>query len=328
MSEENDYNKELQSKEGTLDSNENNKISNLGKVDSLRGRTGQLSQDDPEVKKLNETLGYIRLETADFPSGGRFYRDDLTIMIRAAKVGEIRDYSMIDETNMKDVDDKLNAMLISCTRIMFGDMKGSYKDILEEDRIFLILKIRELSFKEGENKLVMPIKKRNCIKDTCDSQKNVDLHTRNLQFEQVDDSLEKYYDINDRCFKIQTRDHGVIVMAPPTIGVMRAVAEYVRTKEESGESYDKSSLQLLPYLVREWRGLNNKEIFTITSSYNGWNQSKYSLIFRLAEMLKVGIKQDLVFSCESCGAEVTAPLTFPGGAKALFIVSDITSELL
>ena len=44
--------------------------------------------------------------------------------------------------------------------------------------------------------------------------------------------------------------------------------------------------------------------------------------------MKVGVKPEMGFPCKSCGEEVTVPLTFPGGIKALFIIPDISSELL
>ena len=44
--------------------------------------------------------------------------------------------------------------------------------------------------------------------------------------------------------------------------------------------------------------------------------------------MKIGIKPEMKFPCQGCGAEVTVPLTFPGGIKALFVISDIDSELL
>ena len=48
----------------------------------------------------------------------------------------------------------------------------------------------------------------------------------------------------------------------------------------------------------------------------------------LAEDMKIGVKPEMGFTCQSCGEEVTVPLTFPGGIKALFIIPDISSELL
>ena len=64
------------------------------------------------------------------------------------------------------------------------------------------------------------------------------------------------------------------------------------------------------------------------TSLQGWNTSKYSIVYRLAEQMKVGVKIEMNFPCNSCGDEVTVPLTFPGGVKSLFIIQDISSELL
>jgi len=306
---------------------ESGKITSLGKTDPKR-TLNLTTSDDEEVKRLNEMVGHQRLELGLLPSKGRFYRDDFEIFIRAARVGEIRDFSTIDENNIKDVDEKLNGILINCAKVMYGAQRGSYKDILEEDRIYILLAIRELTFKEGEQKLLMPVTKKSCKNSTCKAQESVELKTSNLQFSIPEDIIEKYYDPENRCYSVATKNYGTITMAPPTIGVMRAITDYVRAKEEKGQPWDKSMLSILPYLQREWRGWGEKEIFAATTSFQGWNSTKYSIIYRLAEQMKIGVKPEMNFPCQSCGEEVTVPLSFPGGIKALFIISDITSELL
>jgi hypothetical protein len=211
---------------------------------------------------------------------------------------------------------------------MYGSQRGSYKDILEEDRIYLILAIRELTFKTGEQTLMMPVGKKSCKTSECKSQESVELRTENLQFNNVIDTIEKYYDSVDRCYSVSTKSYGEIKMAPPTIGVMRAITDYIRDREEKNQSWDKSTLAILPYLQREWRGWTEKDIFAKITSFQGWDATKYTIVYRLAEDMKVGVKPEMGFPCKSCGEEVTVPLTFPGGIKALFIISDISSELL
>ena len=130
-----------------------NAVTSLGKVDPLKGR-GLTSPDDPEIKRIQALVGYIEFDTANLPSGGNFYRSDMKIHIRPARVGEIRDFSTMDEQNIKDVDDKLNNMLMMCIKINFGKGAGSYKDLMEEDRIYLLLALRELTFKDGESQLL------------------------------------------------------------------------------------------------------------------------------------------------------------------------------
>ncbi len=332
-SHEDNIKKEFEAAEGIIDTkaevktNTDGKITELGKVNTNKG-SGITSVDDPEIKRIQALTGYIKLDLANFPSGGQFYREDFEIHIRAARVGEIREFSTLDEENILDVDEKLNSLLVNCTKIMYGNQRGSYRDVLEEDRIYLILSIRELTFKDGENKLMMPVGRKNCKTGTCKSQESVELRTGNLQFNETDDLLEKYYDVTNKCFTVPTKNHGEIVIAPPTIGVMRAVTDWIRSREEQNKPWDKSSLAILPYIQREWRGFNDKQIFSAITSFQGWDASKYSIIYRLVEKAKIGVKPEFVFPCESCSEEVTVPLTFPGGIKALFIIQDISSELL
>ncbi len=332
-SHEDNIKKEFAEAEGIVDTtaevktNDEGKVTELGKVDTTRG-SGITSIDDPEIQRIQSLTGYIKLDLANFPSGGQFYREDFEIHIRAARVGEIREFSTLDEENILDVDEKLNSLLVNCTKIMYGNQRGSYRDVLEEDRIYLILSIRELTFKEGENKLMMPVGRKQCKTGTCKSQESVELRTNNLQFNEQDELIEKYYDYENKCFTVATKNHGELVIAPPTIGVMRAITDWIRKREEENLPWDKSSLSILPYVQREWRGFKDKEIFSAITNFQGWDASKFSIIYRLVEKAKIGVKPEFNYPCESCGEEVTVPLTFPGGIKALFIIQDISSELL
>ena len=302
-------------------------VKELGKVDVNR-QMDKITSDDPEIKRLNAMVGYTNIDLNTFPSGGKFYRDDFEIHIRPAKVAEIRSFSTIDENNLREVDEGLNNIVLSCCKVMYGNQRGSYKDILEEDRIYLILSIRELTFKTGEQTLMMPISRKSCKTSSCNSQESVELRTDNLQFNSVVERFEKYYDEADKCYSVATKNYGIIKMAPPTIGVMRAITDYIRDREEKNQSWDKSTLAILPYLQREWRGWNEKDIFSKITSFQGWDATKYTIVYRLAEDMKVGVKPEMVFPCKSCGEGVTVPLTFPGGIKALFLIPDISTELL
>jgi hypothetical protein len=305
----------------------NSVVETLGKVDTNR-QMNKVTSDDPEIKRLNAMVGYTRLDLNSFPSKGKFYRDDFEIHIRPAKVAEIRNFSTIDEANLREVDEGLNNLVISCSKVMYGTQRGSYKDILEEDRIYLILSIRELTFKTGEHTLMMPVSGNSCKSSMCKSQEAVELRTSNLQFNSVVEKFEKYYDEGDRCYSIATKNYGVIQMAPPTIGIMRAITDYIRDREENNKNWDKSTLAILPYLQREWRGWTEKDIFAKITSFQGWDSTKYTIVYRLAEDMKIGVKPEMVFPCKSCSEEVTVPLTFPGGIKALFLIPDISTELL
>ena len=299
---------------------ESAKKDGLGKVDTKRGKGGLV--DSTELNS-DMILGFHTVHPADMPSGGLFYPSDVDIQIRPAKVAEIRHFSTLQERDLFDVDDKLNHIVQNCTKIRTKSRVMSWKDILEEDRIFIILAIRALTFSKGENKLQV---KKNC--PDCNTENTIEIANENLQFNSIPEDLMKYYDDYNRVLTIQTKSCGTIYMKPPTIGVMQVVTKYIREKERQGENWDKSHIQVLPYIQHEWRGFTEKEIFQSEVDFQGWDDTKYTLHYRLAEQIKVGVKPDVSCSCKACGAEVTAAINFRGGIKDLFVVSDISGELL
>ena len=297
----------------------------LGHVDVTRNAGHQIDENDPEYIRMKEFAGFIDLPLENLPSAGRFYRDDFRIRIRPALVKEIRNFSMIDEKNIQDVDEKLNDILVSCVKVSFGESMGSYKDILEEDRLYVILSVRELTFKNGENKIMMQASKK-CECGGCADA--YELKTDNIQCYTPDESVEKYYDSTIKGYRILTKSYGEIIMAPPTIGVMRAITDWARKKEEEHKTWDKSLFQLVPYLIREWRGFDERNIMAFATNIAGWDAKKFAVVFKMAEKIKVGVKPEFTYTCEKCGGTVTVPLSFQDGIRSLFVISDITDELL
>ena len=59
-----------------------------------------------------------------------------------------------------------------------------------------------------------------------------------------------------------------------------------------------------------------------------WSAAKYQNMFNLTDMIRVGVKETMKKSCDKCGTEVATPISFPGGIKSLFVISDISGELL
>ena len=88
--------------------------------------------------------------------------------------------------------------------------------------------------------------------------------------------------------------------------------------------------EILQYMVGNWRRLNSKSIFTILGELSTWPTEKFALVYRLIEKINIGIEFELKDRCETCGGEITVPITFPDGYKSLFVptVSDFGDELL
>jgi hypothetical protein len=272
------------------------------------------------AESSNFHLGYHDIDMETLFSKGRFYPQDTKISIRSAKVAEIRHFSTMDEGSLLDIEDKLNGIVKGCMRIEAPSKKLSYKDLLEEDRIAILLAIRDLTFPEAENKLMLT------AENSYGTTAEVELATRNLVGTKIPEEIEKYYDAVARCFRIKTKSSGEILMRPPSIGVMEEISKYLKTQQESRKRWDQAFIQILPYIQLDWRGFSQKEIFNQEVAFQGWNEKKYMVSYRLAEKMKIGAQPEMEVDVD--GETVMLPLDFPGGIKSLFIISDLAGELL
>lgn len=280
----------------------------------------QFGQARPE-KTADQFLGWMVLDQQELPSKGKFYPHDTVIKIRSARAAEIRHFSTMDENNYIDMEEKLNHIVEMCTQITAGDKRLSYKDILEEDRIVLLLSIRDLTFPEPENKLILKGKTENSKIPV-----DIELSTKYLVATEVPSEIEAYYSSKERTYVIKTRSAGEVRMRPPSIGVMQEITKYLKDRQEKEVEFDKAFIQVLPYITPDWRQLNLPKIFNLEVDYKSWDQNKFMVIYRLAEKMKIGV--DTTLEMEYDGEVAKAPLDFPGGIKSLFIISDLAGELL
>jgi hypothetical protein len=226
----------------------------------------------------------------------------------------------MNEQNILDIEEKLNGIVKSCMRFESKSKKLSYKDLMEEDRVAVLLAIRDLTFPEPENKLNVP------AENSYGEKRDVEIATKNFTVNSIPEEIEKYYDAVARCYRVQTRSSGEILMRPPSIGVMEEVTKYIREQQEGKKRWDQAFVQVLPYVQLDWRGFNTKEIFNQEVAFQGWDEKKYMVVYRLAEKMKIGAEPEMEVDIE--GETVSVPLEFPGGIKSLFIISDLAGELL
>jgi len=294
---------------------ESEKPTSLGKVAGFGDR--------PEGDEPALLPGYHEIWKENFPSKGLFYPKESRFFIRAASVKEIRHFSTINDQDPFQVDEALNEIVKGCLMMRYPGKQASYKDLKEEDRIYIILSIRDLTFAEGENKLAVTVNCRDCGHEN-------QIEIKNHSFESIEptESIMKYYDDEKRKFVVSTKSSGIIEINPPTIGIMSHVTKYIRTSQEQGKKIDPAFVKSLPYMVQEWRGLNESQIQNLEIEFMRWDTKKYQVFNALTEMAKVGVKDQIHRECEKCGTEVRTPISFPGGIKSLFVISDISGELL
>ncbi len=283
-------------------------------------------QKKNEDKGEEFKMGWHNIPVSQFPSAGLFYPEDMRVQIRAATVKEIRQFSVVSDEDPFSIDEGMNHIMQSCINVNIKGKISNFKDILEEDRIHVVLAVRELTFKEGENQMHIPYE---C--EECGHEDKMKFSNDVLTAGKVKDEIMKYFDHESRTFKVRTKSSGVLEVKPPTIGVMRVITEWIKDNtqtEGQRKRIDQGFVKCLPFIVHDWRGFKKDKIKDIQVDFMGWDATKYSTFFHIVDMIKVGVDAECHTACSNCGAEVHTPIMFPGGIKSLFVVSDITQELL
>jgi hypothetical protein len=306
--------------EGTKPIETTEPVENIVKPTSLGKARDYVTRDNEEPAILP---GYVEVWPANFPTKGLFYARDMRVFIRPAAVKEIRHFSTINEQDPFSIDEALNEIVKSCLMMKSPGKQVSFKDLKEEDRIFIIMAIRDLTFVNGENGLVLkPICKE------CNHENELVVNNDTFERTELTDQILKYYNTETKTFDVETKSSGTIHIQPPSIGVMMETTKYIKRITEEGKKLDQSFMKILPYMISEWRGMTESTIKNLEVEFMTWDTTKYTVMNTLTELCRVGVKENLHMECAKCGSEVTTPVTFPGGIKSLFVISDISGELL
>lgn len=289
---------------------------------SNTNRSSKTVDKDEMSDNYNKTLGIIEIPLVNLPTKGIFYNADMRLYIRPAQTAEIKDYSLMDETNPLDINDKINNIISSCVELK-GAKLYSYKELVEDDKMFIALSVRELTFPKGESVIKM-----RPMCPHCEHENEFELRTENLQYYNENADLSKYFSREDKCYNVRTKDFGVIKLSSPRVGVMQQITEYAKNKQANRQKWDKAYIQILPYLILDWKGLNEKTITETLIGMQSWTPAKFSLLFRLIEMMRNGIKQTLSYNCVKCGHDLDVNVEIEGGMRTLFVPNNTLEQLI
>lgn len=331
---------ERESQEGaTFDSDESVKQekNSLGKAETheQKEKRERVENYDNKLKEefgssakdgLHVSIGYSEIPLDKLPSKGKFYPNKTSIQIRAAAGQELEHWSTMIEDNQIDVDKHFKDLIYSCMKFKIGTRTIKHGNLLEADKLYILLAIQEKTFDEQENRVVIKTK---CSK--CGTDNKVSLTSEKLEGNaESEELIEKYYDPENKRYSVQTKNFGELHFYPPSLGTMDFIYDYVGTKNRESQYYNKALLQLLPYLIEDFTDISEKDIISADTQIKSWDKKKLSVVYRLIEMIKVGVKPTLSYTCSKngCGSKEETPVRFPDGPKSLFLISDIEDELL
>ena len=289
----------------------------LSKLESKQNFTEHVA---PKVDNSRTSdLQYQAMDVKHFPCG-MFYPNGTILMIRPALVKEIQAYSIVDDNNFPDIIDKMDDILMSCVRVKYNDgTMGTYLDIKEQDRIFILFMIRELTFQQGMYLTVNTT----C---QCKADVQVELNRTNFVYFKLNDKLSKYFDNYSKSFVFEFKGQN-FELTMPNIGLQRSFTEYITEEVGQKREPNLSFLKIMPFLLGDRNAMTSKEIKEELNKYQSMSMDTFQFLNSAITYMKFGIEK-LRKVCVTCGKEVYTEMVFPNGASGIFVIHDAFDQYI
>ena len=147
-----------------------------------------------------------------------------------------------------------------------------------------------------------------------------------IDYINIDPKLMQYYNEKERCFVLTFKSGKVLKIDIPSVGITTFLKNYIARKRQAGETFDEDFLNFAPFIIREWRGLNDATYRQYILDSNTWDNAQISMLTTIRQMFLDTINPVVKYVDEG-GAERTVPLLFLGGFKSILLVSDPFEQL-
>lgn len=296
-----------------------NETTSLGNVNEISRNSGK-GFNQKETNDLAKEIGFLQVPLQDLPSGGLFYPEGTKIFIKAAQGAEVKHWSTIDEEDHYNIDDVLNHVIERCVKVSMPDRRASFKDLKDLDRFWLIFAVREYTFKDGENKLYAD------IPNSKNETERVEITKDVINYYNPNQSMMRFYNETKKCFTFTVKSTGeVINLYIPSVGVSSFLKDYRRVNEAKRQKIDEDFAMYAVFLFDDYKALTVDSYLEAERNSIGWSVNKISVLSKFVEFVKESINPSMTVNTSD--GEVTVPLNFRGGLKAIFLVQDIMDEL-
>lgn len=277
---------------------------------------------DSEQEITSISDGWIPVDREEMGIRSQFYPEDWVFYIRPATVQAIKNWTAIDEERPDIVNNVFNDIIRTCVKIQTNNSSVSWQNINSWDRFWFTLKIREMTFVTGEQKIE--------FEDTCsecDEDLTYTLRSENLFYEFPDEDLiENYW--NGANWVIDPSEYDLdsptITLYTPTIGKDQAIIDWATAKVRAGGKIDETFITYLVWLLPKASkdtAMLDRQIQKLYKEYKNWDVDTFSFMQDVIRNITINPSEKLRQTCPHCGAEVTSNVQFPNGIKAIFNVA-------
>jgi hypothetical protein len=258
-------------------------------------------------------LTFFNFDAKEMPCG-KYYPTGTIIMIRPAKVKEIQAYSMVDDNNFYDIVEKMNDMLQACVRIKYPNGSlASYLELKDQDRLYLIFMIREITFQQGNSLAVN-------ARCSCGNDIQIEMIRKNFVFHEIDEKMNKFFDNSTKSFKFTIQNGKQYELSPPCIGIQKAFTEYIIKENQEKRTPNLAFLKIIPFMLTGRTTITIDGIKAKLQEFEKIDDISFQFLNAAVSKMTFGLKE-LKTIC-SCGMEVRSDMTFPNGASGIFVIHD------
>jgi len=219
---------------------------------------------------------------------------------------------MVDDNNFYDIVEKMNDMLQSCVRVKYSNGTiGSYLDIKDQDRLYLIFTIRELTFQQG-NSLSITVQ-------SGSTETQIEMVRKNFRFFESDPQLEKYYNKGTNSYIFETINSKEFRLTPPNIGIQKSFTDYIIKENNENRTPNLAFLKIIPFMLEGRNSITYDGIKAKLKDFEQMDDISFQFLNAAVGKMTFGIKEIVK---EVDGQEVRAEMQFPNGASGIFVVRD------
>lgn len=293
-----------------------------------------------EAREFSSKGGFVPITENILASKYRFYPDGAHMSARPAGKEEIKNWSLLDNSDITDIEVHIQDIINSCVRFNLGEGRsGSYKDIVEMDRYPILFFIRDLTMREKDKEKKI-FHSSTC--QTCGEFKKKEITSLTFSRFTFPKWLEKYYEDSIKGFHVLMEDEGVdLKIYIPTMGVSREVKNLIQKleieKQRDPTVYYNADfvVKYYAFMTRSYKDVSKKHLEAMTKKFADMNENTRIALAEVSSFLSQQTASKVMVSCDKA-ENVTeegerycyqSTVRFQDGFRSLFDFSDISSKL-
>lgn len=287
-------------------------------LDAFKDRTKKEREERAQTVNIGD--GWIPVDRSEMGIRSLFYPKEWEFFVKAASVSAIKNWTAIDEERADQLNAVLNEICRTSVKIATNGVgTAGWGAINSWDRFWFIMKVREVTFVDGESKVEFTD---DCSE--CDAEITYTLTSKGLFYEFPDDDIvEKYYD--GRVWNIDPTEYGVnhnpITLYIPTLGKDQAIIDWATARAREKQKIDENFIRFLPWMMnrasKDMQQLD-RQIESLYKEYKGWSLDMFEFMEDVVRNITINPSERLRVTCPNCGQEATSTVRFPNGIKTLF----------